>query len=81
MDFVADELYDGRRVRALTIVDNFTRESIGIEVDSSIGGQRVVEVLCGVSQKRSLHRTIQVDNGPEFTFKRLDQWAHLNGPE
>ena len=60
-------------------MDNFTRESIAIEVDSSIGGYRVVEVLSRVAQRRSLPKTISVDNGPEFTSKRLDQWAYLNG--
>ena len=45
MDFMSDELFDGRRIRLLTIVDNFTRESLAIEVDDHIGGHRVVEVL------------------------------------
>ena len=45
MDFMSDELFDGRRVRLLTIVDDFTRESLAIKVAASIGGQDVVEVL------------------------------------
>ena len=45
MDFMSDELFDGRRIRLLTIVDNFTRESLVIKVAASIGGQGVVEVL------------------------------------
>ena len=45
MDFMSDELFDGRRIRMLTIVDHFTRESLAIEVDGSLGGQRVVEAL------------------------------------
>ena len=79
MDFMHDELFDGRRMRLLTIVDNFTRESVGIEVDSSIGGQKVVKALQHIAQERKLPKTISVDNGPEFTSKRLDQWAYLNG--
>jgi len=78
MDFMHDELFDGRRIRLLTIVDNFTRESIAIEVDSSIGGQKVVEALHRIAQERKLPKTISVDNGSEFTSKRLDQWAYLN---
>ena len=78
MDFVSDELFDGRRIRLLTIVDNFTRESLAIEVAAGIGGQRVVEVLSRLNQERGRPRTIRVDNGPEFTSKRLDQWAYLN---
>lgn len=66
MDFMSDEIYNGRRIRLLTLVDNFTRESLAIEVDRSIGGHRVVGVLQRIGDKRSLPRTIRVDNGPEF---------------
>ena len=81
MDFMSDELFDGRRIRLLTIVDNFTRESLAIRVAASIRGQDVVEVLQCLREQRRLPRTIRVDNGPEFTSKRLDQWAYLNGVE
>ena len=81
MDFMSDELYDGRRIRLLTLVDNFTRESLAIEVGSHLGGHRVVEVLMRLSEARSLPRTIRVDNGPEFISKVLDQWAYLNRVE
>jgi putative transposase len=81
MDFMSDELCNGQRIRLLTLVDNFTRESLAIEVDSSMGGQRVVEVLMKVARERCLPGTIRVDNGPEFTSKRLDQWAYFNGVE
>ena len=81
MDFVSDELFDGRRIRLLTIVDNFTRESLTIEEDARIGGARVVEVLSRLNQERGRPRAIRVENGPEFTSKRLDQWAYLNGVE
>ena len=81
MDFMSDELFDGHRIRLLTIVDNFTRESLAIEVAERIGGQRVVEVLMRLGEERSLPRIIRVDNGPEFISKRLDQWAYLNGVE
>lgn len=79
MDFMSDELYNGRRIRLLTLVDNFTRESLAIEVDKHLGGHRVVEVLMRLSVERSLPKTIRVDNGPEFISKVLDQWAYLNG--
>ncbi len=78
MDFMTDELFDGRRIRLLTIVDNFTRESLAIELDSHLGDQRVVEVLMRLGEERSLPKIIRVDNGPEFISKRLDQWAYLN---
>jgi len=81
MDFMSDELFDGRRIRLLTLVDNFSRESLAIEVDQRIGGQRVVEVLMQLGKERGLPKTIRVDNGPEFTSKRFDQCAYLNGVE
>jgi len=76
MDFVSDSLHDGRRFRALTIVDNVSRVSPAIEVGRSLTGQRVVEVLEGLAQSQGLPKMIQVDNGPEFTSKALDEWAY-----
>ena len=81
MDFMSDQLYDGRRIRLLTLVDNFTRESLAIEVGEHIGSDRVVEVLTELGKVRDLPKRIQVDNGPEFTSKRLDQWAYFNHVE
>ncbi len=81
MDFMSDELYDGRRIRLLTLVDNFTRESPAIWVGRSIGGLRVAEVLEGLALEQRLPKIIRVDNGPEFTSKVLDQWAYLHGVE
>ena len=81
MDFMSDELFNGRRIRLLTIVDNFTRESLAIKVAAGIGGQGVVEVLHRLMGQHRMPKTIRVDNGPEFTSKRLDQWAYLSGVE
>jgi len=81
MDFMSDQIYDGRRIRLLTLVDNFNRESLAIEVGEHIGSDRVVEVLTRLSKKRDLPKKIQVDNGPEFISKRLDQWAYFNRVE
>ena len=67
MDFMSDELFDGRRIRLLMLVDHFTRESLAIEVDGSLGGQRVVEVLARLAVYGRCPRTIAIDNGPEFT--------------
>lgn len=80
-DLMTDELFDGRRIRLLTIVANFTRESLAIEVSDHIGGRKVVEVLMRLGAERKLPRAIRVDNGPEFISKRLDQWAYLNSVE
>ena len=81
MDFMSDEVFDGRRVRLLTLADNYTRESVAIEVAMSIGGHKLVEVLRWVSEERGLPVRIRVDSGPEFTSGILDQWAYLNGVE
>lgn len=79
MDFVRDTLSDGRAFRALTIVDTCTRECPVIEVDVSLGSDRVVRVLEGLRLTRGLPERIVVDNGPEFQSKALDAWAHERG--
>jgi putative transposase len=76
MDFMIDALASGRRFRTLNIVDDFTRECLAIEVDTSIGGARVVRVLERLAEIRGLPKAIVVDNGPEFIGKALDAWAH-----
>ena len=76
MDFVSDALAYGRRFRALTIVDDFTRESVCIEVAHSIPGERVTRVLDTLALTRGLPESITVDNGSEFTSKALDAWAY-----
>lgn len=79
MDFVSDALSNGRRFRALTLVDHFTRESPAIEVGASITGKRVVEVLEQLKTTCGLPRIITTDNGTEFTSRAVDEWAHSNG--
>ena len=78
MDFMSDELFDGRRIRVLTIVDNFSRESLATEVGQRFKGKDVVRILTRLAAQRGLPKTIRVDNGPEFTSKALDQWAYKN---
>jgi len=79
MDFVTDSLVTGRRFRALAILDDFSRECLAIEVDTSIGGRRVVDVLEKLGALRGLPEVITVDNGPEFAGKALDEWAYRKG--
>ena len=78
MDFVSDSLYNGRRFRVLTVVDNFSRECPVLEVDHSLTGQRVARVLDRIALTRGLPEVITVDNGPEFISKALDLWAYEN---
>jgi putative transposase len=79
MDFVQDSPVTGRRFRALTVVDNYTRECPAIEVDTSLGGRRVAQVLERLEGTRGLPEVITVDNGPEFAGKALDEWAYRRG--
>ncbi len=79
MDFMADELFDGRRLRLLTVVNGYTRESLTIEVDQRFGGGEVTDVLDCAATRRGLPKQIRFDNGREFTSKRLDPWAYLRG--
>ena len=75
MDFVMDSLADGRRFRTLNIVDEFTRECVAIEVDTSITGPRVVRVLEKLAHTRGLPTEIVTDNGTEFTSRALLAWV------
>lgn len=76
MDFLSDVLCNGRRFRTLSLVDVHSRECLALEVDTSLPGERVVRVLERLRETRGLPRIIQVDNGPEFTGHKLDQWAY-----
>ena len=62
MDFVSDALFDGRRIRALTVVDDYSRESLAIEVGQSITGEQVVAVMNRIVAARGAPKTIRVDN-------------------
>jgi putative transposase len=79
MDFVSDALADSRVFRTLNVVDDYTRECLAIEVDTSLGGTRVTRVLDRISEKRGLPGMIVMDNGPEFTSRALDAWAYERG--
>jgi putative transposase len=81
MDFMSDALYDGQKIKILTLVDNYTRESLATEVAWRLGGHGVVATLMQVTEEKKLPKSIRIDNGPEFTSKVLDQWAYLNGVE
>lgn len=78
MDFVTDSLTNGRRFRSLTVVDDHSRESVAIEADFSLTGERVARVLERLAITRGLPNVITVDNGPEFAGKALDAWAYQN---
>lgn len=79
MDFISNQLFDGRRFRALTVVDNYSRKCMAIHADQYLKGPDVVNVLNQLKyQKNEIPKRIQVDNGSEFISKALDQWAYEN---
>lgn len=79
MDFMTDQLFDGKRFRALTIVDNFSRKCHAIEIGHSFKGVDVVRVMDHIKQQNgTLPERIQVDNGSEFISKEFDRWAFEN---
>lgn len=81
MDFVHDQMATSRRFRCLTITDLFTHESPAIEVDVSLTGDCVADVLNRLKMSQALPKAIICDNGTEFTSKVMDQWAFENKVE
>ena len=75
MDFMQDTLYCGRRFRTLNVVDEGTRECLGIEVDTSLPAGRVIRVLEQLKHERGLPEQIRLDNGPEFIAAELIDWC------
>jgi putative transposase len=80
MDFVMDQLFNGNRFRALTVVDNFSRKCLAIHAGQSLRGSDVVDVMNRIVKERdTLPVRIQVDNGSEFISKDMDKWAYDHG--
>ncbi len=75
LDFMHDTLGSGRRIRTLNIVDDFTRECLAIEVDTSLSGDRTVRVLDAIADVRGYPKTLVMDNGTELTSLVMLCWA------
>jgi len=78
MDFMSDALFNGRRFRAFTMMDIYSRECLNIYAGSSITGDTVVDILDSISYHRGRPERIRVDNGPEFVSKALDNYSYQN---
>jgi putative transposase len=76
LDFVHDRLANGRSLRLLTVHDDYTRECLWIEADTSLSGPRVTRVLDCVAELRGRPASLITDNGPEFAGLALERWAH-----
>jgi len=79
MDFMADQLADGRSFRTLNVLDDFNREGLAIEVDISLPALRVIRTLERIIEWRGRPMAIRVDNGPEYISAALQVWAQRQG--
>ena len=78
LDFISDSLTDGRKFRLLNIIDDFNRQSLAVEADTSLPSLRVIRVLENLIAYRGTPANIRCDNGPEFISHRLQQWCEEN---
>lgn len=79
LDFMTDSTSSGRKFRVLNIVDDYTREYVGVDVGSSLTGERVVRKLKDLKETRGLPETLMMDNGSEFTSKAMILWCKNEG--
>jgi putative transposase len=79
LDFVMDALANGRRIKCLTVVDDFSRDCVDIAVDHGIGGEYVTRLLEQAGQFRGFPAAVRTDQGPEFTSRAFMAWAHRRG--
>ena len=79
MDFMHDQLQDGRCIRLLNVLDDFTREGLGIEIDFSLPSERVIRALENIIEWRGCPREIRCDNGPEYVSGIFQSWAEKRG--
>jgi putative transposase len=76
IDFMCDSLADGRKFRILNIIDDFNRESLAIEIDTSLPARRLIRILQKLIEERGVPANIRCDNGPEFISLLLEQWCN-----
>ena len=79
MDFVSDSLSNGRRIKCLTVADDFSHECVDIAVDFGISGQYVTRLLDQAAIFRGYPVAVRTDNGPEFTSRAFLAWTTLHG--
>ena len=79
MDFVSDSLSTGRRIKCLTVADDFSHECVTLSVDWGISGQYVTRLLDQAAVFRGYPLAVRTDNGPEFTSRAFMGWAQTHG--
>ena len=75
IDFLSDSLISGRKIRALSIIDDCTREALALEIDFSLPAARVIRELDAIARQRGYPQILRSDNGPEFVSHALLKWA------
>lgn len=78
-DFMSDALNCGRRYRLFNVVDDFNREALHVEVDTSITSERLIRIFERLRRVRGLPQILRTDNGPEFLGEAFTQWAKSAG--
>src|SRR5215210_2303144 len=78
-DFVMDETEDGRRLKMMPVVDEYTRECLSIDVERSITAEDVVSTLASLFRSRGEPAFIRSDNGPEFIARAIKEWLEVSG--
>jgi len=81
MDFMSDALRSGRKIRTFNLIDDFNREALAVEIDTSLPAERVIRVLNQVICWRGKPKRIRLDNGPEFISTKLALWCEENDIE
>lgn len=76
IDFMSDALIDGRKFRLLNVLDDFNRESLAMEADTSLPSLRVIRVLDHLMKQRGKPTNLRADNGPEFISHQLEEWCN-----
>ena len=80
-DFMSDALWSGRRFRTFNVIDDFNREALRIEIDTSLPARRIVRALDELIEIRGKPVALRMDNGPELISDELERWAHRHGIE
>lgn len=76
IDFMSDSLQDGRKVRLFNVMEDFNRESLAVEADTSLPTRRVIRVLERLVAERGKPYNLRMDNGPEFISHQLEEWCN-----
>lgn len=79
LDFQFDETTNGRRLKLLNVVDEFTRQALAIHIDTTIDSDQVIEIVQGLVRQRGAPRFLRMDNGPEMVAHALRDWCRIWG--